>query len=90
MGPHVGCEDTKIICVWESDDRCCFVITVKLVAKLFLQILQLKKHWVEDHEKNGWTEGVALKDSPTEWEGLGAPGLGLHHGPAVVIQCNTV
>ena len=58
--------------------------------KLFLHILQLKKHWVEYHEKNGWTEGVALKDSPTEWKGLGAPGLGLHHGPAVGVEAGHV
>ena len=86
MGPFVSSYEAKVISIWESDDRRGFVIVVDFVPKLFLHLLQLLKHRVEGHEKNGWTEGIALKNSPAEGEGLGAPGLGLHHGHAVGVE----
>ena len=70
---QVGCYQAKIVSIWESDDGGGLFITVKFVAILFLNVFQLKKHRIENHEEDGGAKGITLKNTTAESKGLRPP-----------------
>ena len=55
MSLEIGGDQAEIISIWKGDYGGGRVFTVKFVAKFFLHVLQLEKHWIKDHEEYGGT-----------------------------------
>ena len=79
---EVSSDQTEIICVRKCDGRRCAVLSVKFVAIFLLHVLQMKKHRIEDHEKDCWTKRIALENTSSEMERVRSPSWSLNNSLA--------
>ena len=52
MGSQIGGNETKIICIGQSDCGSGFVLSVQFVAIFFFNAFQVLEHRIENHEEN--------------------------------------
>ena len=79
---EVSSDQAEIICIWQRDSGGCAVLSVKFVAIVFLHILQLKKHRIEDHEKDSGTQWITLENTSSEMKRVRSPSWSLNYSLA--------
>ena len=72
MLTEVPTEQVEVICKWCGEN---FRVS-QLVAMTLFELHDEVDEWLENHEEDTWTIGIALKNSPKEVEDFTDPVLG--------------
>ena len=76
----------EIVCIGKCDSRSCALFSVKFVAIFLLHVLQMKKHRIEDHEKDSGTQWITLENTSSEMERVRSPSWSLNHSLTQILQ----